>query len=262
MIRADSRRRENRGRLENRVAIVTGSTRGIGRAIAEGFAAEGATVVVNSRDPEAARTAAAEIAGSTLGVGADVAPEEGCEELIARTIAELGRIDVLVNNAGASVACPSEDLPLSDWQRMVDLNLTGPFICCQRAARHMLAASGGVIINVTSIAAFTTPPRRVAYVSAKAGLVAMTKALAAEWSPRIRVNALVPGYVETDLVAELMDTGVVDRSTLEARTPYGRLGRPQELAHAAIFLASDEAEYVSGITLPVDGGWLVYGQNL
>ena len=249
-------------RLEGRVAVVTGSTRGIGRAIAEAFVDAGASVVVNSRDEEAARAAALEIGGRAIGIGADVSDEADSGALIAGTLAEFGRIDVLVNNAGTSVAGPAEDLELSQWRRILDVNLTGPFMCCQHAARAMLGAGGGAIINIASVAAFTTPPLRISYVAAKAGLVAMTKVMAAEWAPRIRVNAIAPGYFETDLVADLMSQGVIDRAALSARAPYGRLGHPEELARAAVFLASDDAEYIHGVILPVDGGWLVNGHQV
>ncbi|MBM3677679.1 MAG: glucose 1-dehydrogenase [Actinobacteria bacterium] len=250
------------GRLQDRVAVVTGSTRGIGRAIAELLAAEGARVVVNARAEEAVSNAAAGIGHGAVGIAADVATPEGCARLIEGTLERHGRIDVLVNNAGASVAGPAEELALADWQRIVDLNLTGPFLLCQHAARSMLAEGRGAIVNIASVAAITTPPRRVSYVAAKAGLIAMTKVLAAEWAPAIRVNAVAPGYFETDLVADLIERGAVDRAALEARSPSGRLGRPVEVARAVAYLVSDEAEFVNGVTLPVDGGWLVYGQNL
>jgi 3-oxoacyl-[acyl-carrier protein] reductase len=246
--------------LADRVAIVTGATRGIGRAIADELAGGGATVVVNARDADAAEAVAAELGG--LAAPADVSTPPGCEAVVAAALDAFGRVDILVNNAGASVAAPAEEMSLEDWQRIVDLNLTGPFLLCRQAGRAMLAAGRGSIVNVASVAAFTTPPRRVGYVAAKAGLVAMTKVLAAEWAPAVRVNAVAPGYVETDLVADLLDRGVVDRSRIEARSPYGRLGLPVEVGRAVAYLASDQSEYVTGVTLPVDGGWLVYGQNL
>lgn len=248
--------------LEGRVAVVTGSTRGIGRAIAEAFVSEGATVVLNARSEQSTRAAAQELGGRALGIAADVSDEAGCGTLIARTLAEFGRIDVLVNNAGTSVAGPAEDLAPAEWRRILDLNLNGPFYLCQHAARAMLVADGGAIVNVASVAAFTTPPQRVSYVAAKAGLVAMTKVMAAEWAPRIRINAIAPGYVETDLLADLIAQGVVNRCMLEARAPYGRLGHPEEIARAVLFLASDAAEYIHGVTLPVDGGWLVNGHQV
>ena len=248
-------------RFAGRVAVVTGSTRGIGRAIAAALAGDGATVVVNGRDEEASAALAGELGNGSTGVAADVATEEGCERLVRQALDAHGRLDVLVNNAGASFTSPAEEFPSAEWDRMLALNLTGPFLLC-RQAFPALRDGGGAIVNVASVAAFTTPPRRAGYVAAKAGLVALTKVLAAEWAPAIRVNAVVPGYIETDLVAELLERGAVDRGVLEARTPTGRLGRPEEVARAVAYLASDDAAYVNGATLPVDGGWLVYGQNL
>ena len=249
-------------RLAGRVAVVTGSTRGIGRAIAVELAREGATVVVNSRDEHAAAELAAELGNGATAVGADVATADGCEQLVASALEAHERLDILVCNAGASVMAPAEELALADWERLLALNLTGPFLLCQRAFAALRESGRGAIVTIASVAAFTTPPRRVGYVAAKAGLVALTKVLAAEWAPAIRVNAVVPGYIETDLVADLLERGAVDRDALEARTPYGRLGRPDEVARAVAYLASDDAAYVNGATLPVDGGWLVYGQNL
>ena len=248
-------------RLSGRVALVTGSTRGIGRAVAAELAREGAIVVVNGRAADEAAAVAAELAHGATGVAADVAAEEGCERLVAATLEAHGRLDVLVNNAGASFASPAEDYPTAEWERMLALNLTAPFLL-SKVAFPALRDGGGAIVNVASVAAFTTPPRRAGYVAAKAGLVALTKVLAAEWAPEIRVNAVVPGYIETDLVSDLLDRGVVDRALLEARTPTGRLGHPEEVARAVAYLASDDAAYVNGATLPVDGGWLVFGQNL
>jgi len=249
-------------RLQERVAVVAGSSRGLGRAIAEALAAEGATVVVNSRDAETARTVAREIGEPAYGIGADVAEESGCRSLIAETVARFGRIDILVNNAGASLTVPTEEMAVADWRRIVDLNLTGPFILSRQAARHMLAEGRSAILNIASVAATSTPPRRAAYVAAKAGLLGLTKVMAAEWTPAIRVNALAPGFFETDLIAEAFDSGLVDRGAVVNRVPYRRLGRPEELARAAVYLVSDDAEYISGAVLPVDGGWLVFGHNV
>lgn len=249
-------------RLARRVALVTGSTRGIGRAIAVELAREGATVVVNGRDEGPAAVLAATLGNGSTAVAADIATEAGCEALVRATLDAHGALDVLVNNAGASFAAPAQDVPTEEWDRLLALNLTGPFLLSRHAYPALRTGAGGAIVNIASIAAFTTPPRRIGYVAAKAGLVALTKALAGEWAPEIRVNAVVPGYIETDLVAGLLERGVVDRDVLEARTPTGRLGRPEEVARAVAFLASDDAEYVTGATLPVDGGWLVFGQNL
>lgn len=246
-------------RLRDRVAVVTGSTRGIGRAIAERFAREGARVVVNSRSATEAEQAAGAIGRGALGLAGDVATEEGCRALIEGALAAAGRLDVLVNNAGTSIVHRAEELPLADWRHVLDLNLTGAFICAQLAGREMLRRGSGCVVNIGSVAAFTSTPGRVAYCASKAGMMMMTKVMAAEWAPTVRVNAVLPGFVETDLVSSLEAEGSLDLSAIRRRTPFGRLGRTEEIAAAAVFLASEEASYVTGGLLAVDGGWLAYG---
>ncbi len=241
------------------MAVISGSTRGNGRAIAERYANEGARVVVNSRSAEAAAEAAAEIGRDAVGIAGDVATEAGCRALVEGALAACGRVDVLVNNAGTSVVHKAEEFPLEDWRRILDLNLTGAFICAQLAGREMLRQRSGSVINIGSVAAFTSTPGRVAYCASKAGMMMMTKVLAAEWAPTVRVNAVLPGFVETDLVAGLERAGSIDLGAIRRRTPFGRLGRTEEVAAAAVFLASDEASYVTGDLLAVDGGWLSYG---
>lgn len=233
--------------------------RGIGRAIADRLAGEGARVVVNSRSAEAAATAAGEIGGGALGIAGDVGTEEGCRALVEGALEACGRIDILVNNAGTSVVHKAEEFPLAEWRRILDLNLTGAFLCAQLAGRRMLERGSGAIVNIGSVAAFTSTPGRVAYCASKAGLVMMTKVMAAEWAPTVRVNAILPGFIETDLVAELEAGGRLDFGALRRRTPFGRLGRTEEVAAAAAWLVSDEASYVTGDLLAVDGGWLSYG---
>lgn len=246
-------------KLKGRVAVVTGSSRGIGRAIAEAFVAEGASVVVNSRDEATARETAAEIGEETLGLAADVSTEEGAQRLIEETIDLYGRVDILVNNAGQSMVRDSLQLSRGDWQSTLDLNLTAAFLCSQRAARQMLEGDGGVILNIASVTSFAAFPRRLAYATTKAGLVMMTKVMAVEWAPKVRVNAIAPGFIETALTRALSDQGKLDFEALRRRTPMGRLGTPEEVAKAALFLASDDASYVTGETLVADGGWLAYG---
>ena len=215
--------------------------------------------MVNLRSADAANAAAAEIGAAAIGIAGDVASEAGCQTLLEGVLAAHRRIDILVNNAGTSVVHKAEDFPLADWRAIFDLNLTGAFICAQLAGREMLRQGSGSIINIGSVAAFTSTPGRVAYFASKAGMMMMTKVLAAEWAPTVRVNAVLPGFIETDLVAGLIEKGKLDVAALERRTPFGRLGNPEEVAAAALFLASDEASYVTGDLLAVDGGWLSYG---
>ncbi len=246
-------------RLQARVAAVTGSSRGIGRAVARAFLDEGARVVVNSRDPAMAAQVAGELGGHCVGVGADVATEAGAARLIEGAIDAFGRLDVLVNNAGLAVARDSVDLTLEEWQRGLDVNLTSVFLCSREAARHMLPRGGGAIVNTASVQSFAPFPRRLAYGAPKAAVVMLTRILAAEWAPSLRVNAVAPGYVLTEMTRELRDQGRIDFAAIERRTPQRRLASPEELAPAFVYLAGEEAAFVTGETLVVDGGWLAFG---
>ncbi|TMD05492.1 MAG: 3-oxoacyl-ACP reductase FabG [Chloroflexi bacterium] len=246
-------------KLKGQVAIVTGSSRGIGRAVAEAFAREGARVVINSRDQKTAALAATELGEEAVGIGADLATEAGAEALIGETIRRCGRVDILVNNAGMPMVRPTLELTLEEWQRVLDLNLTGPFLCAQKAAASMLGGEGGVILNMASLTAFAPFPRRLAYAASKAALVMMTRIMAVEWAPKVRVNAIAPGFIFTDFTKELVAEGRLDVEALKRRTPQGRLGSPDEVARAAVFLASDDAGFITGETLVIDGGWLAYG---
>jgi NAD(P)-dependent dehydrogenase (short-subunit alcohol dehydrogenase family) len=247
------------GRLQGKVAAVTGSSRGIGRAVARAFLDEGAQVVVNSRDPEAAAATARELGGECTGVGADVATEAGAAALVGAAVDAYGRLDVLVNNAGLAIARPTVELSLADWQRALDLNMTGVFLCSREAARRWLPDSPGVIVNTASVQSFAGFPRRLAYGPSKAAVAMMTKIMAAEWAPGIRVNAVAPGYVRTEMTRQLELEGRIDYDAIARRTPLGRMAQPEELAPAYVYLASDESGYVTGETLVVDGGWLAFG---
>ena len=247
------------GRLDDRVAVITGSSRGIGRAVAEAYAREGARVVVNSRDQATADVAAEQIGRGAVGIGADVATEEGVKSLVQRPIDQFGRLDVLINNAGMAAAADSSELSLDLWRKVIDLNMTAVFLCSREAARHMRSAGRGVIINTASLQAFSPFPRRLAYGATKAAVVMMTRILAAEWAPEIRVNAVAPGYVRTDMTEMLRAQGRVDFDKVSRRTPMRRLAEPAELAGAYVYLASDEASFVTGETISVDGGWAAFG---
>jgi NAD(P)-dependent dehydrogenase (short-subunit alcohol dehydrogenase family) len=247
------------GRLEGRVAAITGSSRGIGRAVAEAFVRDGARVVINSRDQGAADRAAGEIGEAAVGVGADVTTESGAAAVVERALGAFGRLDVMVNNAGMAVAADSRDLSLDAWRKAIDLNMTAVFLCAREAARHMLEAGRGVIINTTSVQAFAPFPRRLAYGSTKAAVVMMTRIMAAEWAPAIRVNAVAPGYVRTAMTERLMAEGKIDFEAISRRTPQHRIADPAEIAGAYTFLAGDEASFVTGETIVVDGGWLAFG---
>ena len=247
-------------RLAGRVAAVTGSTRGIGRAIAAAFAAEGAHVVVNSRTEAAARAAAAELGGSAIGVGADVSTPDGAQTLVDTTVAHFGRLDVAVANAGVNIVRPAVDLTPEEWRAVLATNLDGVFYTAQRAGRRMIAQGSGCVLAIASVTSFNAFPQRAPYAASKAAVAMLTKVLAAEWAAAgVRVNAIAPGYVRTDMIEELRKAGRLDMEAIARRTPMGRLAEPEEVARLAVFLASDEASYVTGETVLVDGGWAAYG---
>ncbi len=247
-------------RLQGRVAAVTGSSRGIGRAIATVFLAEGARVLVNSRETATAETVARELGEGAAGVGADVSTPEGAQAVVDAARANFGRLDILVANAGINIVKNAVDYTPEEWRQVLATNLDGVFYCAQAAGRVLLEQGSGSVIAIASVTSFNAFPQRVAYATAKAGLVMMTKVLAAEWAARgVRVNAIAPGYVGTEMVRGLIDKGRVDVDAVQRRTPMGRLADPAEIAKAAVFLASDEASFITGETLVVDGGWLAYG---
>ena len=249
--------------LSGQVAVVTGASSGIGRAIAQRLGAAGAAVVVNSRSSERAEQAAQALRDSGVdayGVAGDIGRDEQAHALVAAAADRYGRLDVLVNNAGQPSVCASEDLAPADWRRVIDTDLSGAFYCAQAAGRVMLAQGSGAIINISSIFGQTGNSRRAAYVAAKHGLDGLTKVLAAEWADRgVRVCSVNPAYVLTPLVEDAMAAGSFATGDVERRTPAGRLGLPEEVAEVVAFLASPAASYITGVALPVDGGWLAYG---
>jgi 3-oxoacyl-[acyl-carrier protein] reductase len=249
--------------LGGRVAIVTGSSSGIGRAIAAELGRRGMSVVVTSRTAQRAQqtaTAIEEEGGTALGVAVELTDAEGPADLVARALGAFGRLDVLVNNAGAGQVADSETLAPADWQRIIDLDLSAPFRCAQAAARPMLAAGRGVIVNVSSLTGHLGLARRAAYSAAKHGLEGLTKTLAVEWARRgVRVVSVAPAYVETELLAGTSKAGGFTLEEVAQRTPLGRLAEPREVARVVAFLASDDASYVTGSSVLVDGGWVADG---
>ncbi len=244
-----------------RVAIVTGGANGIGWATAQRLAQEGYSVVVADLHAERARQRAEELGTAHAGFFADVAIEADVIALIRVCVEHFGRLDVLVNNAGNSdQPYPTIEQNVDAFDRLVDIHLRGTFLACREAAKVMLAQRSGAIVNLGSIAGLAGIPQRNAYGAAKAGIAAMTRSLACEWARQgIRVNAVAPGYVATELVEALERNGQMNLQSIERRTPMGRLARPDEIARAISFLASDAASYITGTTLSVDGGWHAYG---
>ena len=182
------------------------------------------------------------------------------KQACAAAVSKWGRLDILVNNAAIFANFASLDITLEDWQRTLDVNLTGTFVCTQAVAKHMVSAGKGVIINLSSIYGTVAAPKRAAYAATKAAVAMLTKVWAIEWAQQgIRVNAVAPGYVSTEGTIELQKQGKIDVAALTQRTPQGRLGEPDEIANSVLFLASNVSSHITGQVLGVDGGWTAYG---
>jgi NAD(P)-dependent dehydrogenase (short-subunit alcohol dehydrogenase family) len=245
--------------LSGTVAVVTGGTRGIGRAIAAGFADAGADVVPTGRTEETVEAAVEDVrqrGASSLVRPTDVTDHGAVTDLFEDVESELGGVDAVVNNAGVNPDAalgPPEAVDPEAFDATVDVNLRGAFDCA-RAAAESLAERGGVVVNVASVGGIVGLPRQHPYVASKHGLVGLTKSMALDWAPDVRVNALAPGYVATDLTADLREDERLRASVLD-RTPLDRFADPEEIAGPAVFLASEAASFVTGECLAVDGGW-------
>jgi 3-oxoacyl-[acyl-carrier protein] reductase len=248
------------GAMDGRVAVVTGAARGLGAAIASELAARGATVVIADRDGAAAEQTAARLGTLARSHTVDVTDPGAVAALFDDVARAHGRIDVLVNNAGIGAVAPSDELTYEQWSRTLAVNLTGTFLCAQAAARHMLPAGRGVIVNIGSLFAATGMPMRAAYAASKHGVAGLTKVLATEWASRgIRVVATDPAYIRTALDDTDQRSGDYTAADIERRTPLGRYAEPAEIARVVAFVASDEASFITGSQVAVDGGWLAYG---
>lgn len=249
-------------RLDGKVAVITGSSMGIGLAIAERFLAAGGRVVINSRSGDRARDVARRLGDESvvIGIGADVSDDTQADHLLEETMNHWGRVDSMVCNAGTSLIQSAETIGADDWREVINLNLNGVFYSAQAAAKRMIPQGGGNIVVIGSILGRVGLPRRAAYCATKHALVGLTKVLALDWAPYgIRVNDLAPGYIVTEMNARDQSTSDYTDMDIFRRDPMQRYGTVEEIAEAALYLTSDASSYVSGIDLPVDGGWLAYG---
>jgi NAD(P)-dependent dehydrogenase (short-subunit alcohol dehydrogenase family) len=251
-------------KLDGKVCVVTGAAQGIGRAIVEELAREGGRAAILDLNGEAAEACAESLQANgavARAYACDVSDKASVEAAAARVAEGLGPCDVLVNNAGIALMGPSLDFPEDQWRRSLDVMTTGVFFCCQSFGRQMIESGGGAIVNIASMNATVAFPMRLAYNAAKAAVVQMTEVLAIEWAEHgIRVNAIGPGVTRTELVDKAIRDGFVNEEAYVERTPMKRLGRPDEIAKAALFLASEEdSSFVTGHFLVVDGGWTAFG---
>lgn len=247
-------------RLQDRVAIVTGAAQGIGCAIALGLASEGVQVVVADIQGDKARQTAeaiAEMGRRHLGLRVDVSSLDDIAAMVETTVQELGTVDILVNNAGIALPTPFLETTEQEWNRIIDVNLKSAFFCTQAVAKIMVKKGRGKIVNLASTSSFVAGREEVPYAISKAGVRMLTASAAAELAPYdVNVNAIAPGLIKTPLTEKHFPSPAALEARVQAKAPMGRAGMPDDLVGAVVFLCSDEAAYVTGHTLVVDGGWL------
>jgi len=250
--------------LKNKTAVVIGGTSGIGLVLAKGLAQAGATVVPTGRRTELVQAASDEVkrfGTPSIAATCDVTSAESIDHFMKNVLAEFGTVEILVNCAGTTKRTPTLDVSPSEWNRIIETNLTGTLLACQAFGRHMIANQYGRIINIASLSSFVALYEVAAYAASKAAVASLTKSLAVEWAMHgVCVNAIAPGVFRTDLNSALLD-GTARGQEFLLRTPMRRFGKLEELVGAAVFLASDAASFVTGHILAVDGGFLASGVN-
>ncbi len=249
--------------LAGKVAIVTGGGMGIGEAIAKAFAQEGADIVIGDIKMDLAKKVVREIEDRRrkgLAVQVDVSVQEEVDHLAEETLRTFGKVDILVNNAGISqLPLSILDLEVEAWQRVTDIDYKGTYLCSRRIGKEMVRQKSGAVVNISSIVGLASAPL-VAYGPAKSAVIMLTKILATEWGRfSVRVNAIAPGYTLTPLLRGMIERGERDPKGILQRTPMGKMVEPEDIANAALFLVSERARYITGVTLPVDGGLLADG---
>jgi gluconate 5-dehydrogenase len=241
-------------RLDGRVALVTGGASGIGRAIALGLDAFGASVVIADIDAAGAQTVVDQLSRPGMVIKTDVTQASDVEQAVRKTVEEFGGVDVSFNIPGINVRRPAVELTEAEWRSVVDVNLTGVFLCAREVGKTMLEQGRGSMINMASARGIAGGASQSAYSATKAAVIHLTRCLAIEWAPLVRVNALAPGYLKTPLVRQIMEDEEW-RSAMRNLHAMKRFGEPEEVVGAAVFLASDASTFVTGATIAVDGGW-------
>jgi 2-deoxy-D-gluconate 3-dehydrogenase len=249
--------------LQKRVAFITGGNGGIGLGMAKGFVSAGAAVVIAGRNKTKAQLALSEL--HSLGAEAefvevDVLKEASCHQAIQRAVERYGRLDILVNSAGTTIRKQPEDLTEQDWHLVVNTNLTSAFLCSKAAYPHMVRAGGGKIINIGSMMSIFGMPFAAPYAASKGGIVQMTRAMATAWAKdNIQVNSVLPGWIDTDLTRSARQQVSGLNEKVLARTPAQRWGTPDDFAGIAVFLAAPASNFITGVAIPVDGGYSIQG---
>ncbi|MEY4550479.1 MAG: 2-deoxy-D-gluconate 3-dehydrogenase [Pseudomonadota bacterium] len=246
--------------LNGRVALVTGGNGGIGLGMAEGLARAGARVMIAARDEQKSRAALGRLPAAGAGphgaLVVDVSSKTSVEQMLEQTVERLGRIDILVTNAGTNIRKAPEQYSLEEWTEVLDINLRGTFLCAQAAYPHLCRSGGGKIITIGSMTSIFGASFAAPYSASKGGTVQLSKALASAWAKdNIQVNCVLPGWIDTELTARARQQVAGLHERVEARTPQGRWGTPEDLAGVAVFLASRASDFITGVALPVDGGY-------